>query len=46
MAISSIFFNDDRVEDKEALFSDIDASGDWFVLDSSLDSTPICIGFN
>ena len=37
MAVSSIFFIDDRVQDKEALFSAIDASAKWFVLDSSLD---------
>jgi hypothetical protein len=37
VAVSSIFFIDDRVQDKEALFSDIDSSAKWFVLDSSLD---------
>ena len=37
MAVNSIFFIDDRVQDKEALFSTIDASAKWFVLDSSLD---------
>jgi len=37
VAVSSIYFIDDRVQDKEALFSDIDASAKWFVLDSSLD---------
>ena len=37
MAVNSIFFIDDQVQDKEALFSTIDASAKWFVLDSSLD---------
>ena len=37
MAVSSIYFIDDRVQDKEALFSAIDASAKWFLLDSSLD---------
>ena len=37
MAGENIFFIDGRVEDKEALFSAIDASAKWFVLDSSLD---------
>jgi hypothetical protein len=37
VAVNSIFFIDDRVEDKEALFSEIDSSDEWFVLDSSLD---------
>jgi trimeric autotransporter adhesin len=35
--LRSIFFIDDRVQDKQALFSTIDASAKWFVLDSSLD---------
>ena len=39
MAVNSIIFIDDRVQDKEALFSAIDASTKWFVLDSSLDGT-------
>ena len=30
--VNSIFFIDDRVQDKEALFSAIDASAKWFVL--------------
>ena len=37
MAVRNIFFIDDRVQDKEALFSAMDASAKWFVLDSSLD---------
>ncbi len=37
MTVSSIFFIDARVLKKEALFSDIDAPANWFVLDSSED---------
>jgi hypothetical protein len=37
VAVNSIFFIDDRVQDKEALFSAIDSSAKWFVLDSSLE---------
>ena len=37
MAMNSIIFIDDRVQDKQALFSTIDESTKWFVLDSSLD---------
>ena len=37
MAVNSIVFIDDRVQDKEALFSTLDESTKWFVLDSSLD---------
>ena len=35
--MNSIIFIDDRVQDKQALFSTIDESTKWFVLDSSLD---------
>jgi Ca2+-binding RTX toxin-like protein len=37
VAVRNISFIDDRVQDKEALFSAMDASAKWFVLDSSLD---------
>jgi hypothetical protein len=37
VAVRNIFFIDDRVQNKEALFSAMDASAKCFVLDSSLD---------